>query len=666
MIPMEAEELFRKLRPALGQRIDQLWLEYQLKPQSRKEIEGLLNVLAMQHLGQGLDGTTPLLLPPDAQIADGPFRLGDVVYANKAAYPFGLRETEMIQHVAIFGRTGSGKTNVAHLLLRQLAERKKSFMVFDWKRSYRDLLDVPGFQNLRVFTIGRSAAPFAFNPLMPPPGTARPIWIKKLVDIMCHVYFLGDGVAYLLQKAVDAVDRDAATLADVKAWLEDYKARGRQAQWMDSALRLVGTLCHPSTAGTVTAQDNGQLDRLLDQQVVFELDALNENDKTFFIETLLLWIHHRRLVESVKETFKHAIIIEEAHHVLLRRSEGRESIPDLILREIRELGEAVILIDQHPSLISIPALGNTHTTIAMNLKHGRDLSAMREALQLSESEESWLAGLEVGTAIVKLQSRYDKPFLVRFPLVHVLKGTVSDEMLAVRAAGSSADSAQLPPSPAQPAAIRPIPLEDKQVSDTEWKMLCDVIANPSSPVSARFRRLALSARAGMRAVDSLVGAGLLWSHIITTPSGRVRFLQLTPVGEELCRSRGVAVPSFKKGGPEHEYWRAFVADALTTRGWTVGYEVQLSEGHAADIVAARDGRRVIVEIESGKSDAATNVHEGLRSDSGLIVVVVWDNALLAELNTDFDREISCGRVRLCQLPFIHTLLGELGCPKDRA
>lgn len=631
---MEVEELFRKLRPAVGKRVDELWIEYQLKPQSRKVIEGLLNVLAMQYLGQGVQGGIPLLLPPDEPSARGLYPLGVVLYGNKTLHPFGLRDVEMIQHMAIFGRTGSGKTNVAHLLLRELARHKKPFMVFDWKRSYRDLLDVPGFQNLRVFTIGRSAAPFAFNPLMPPPGTARPIWIKKLVDIMCHVYFLGDGVAYLLQKAVDAVDREGATLADVKVWLEAYRARGRQAQWMDSALRLVGTLCHPSTAGTVTAQDNSQLDRLLDQQVVFELDSLNENDKTFFIETLLLWIHHRRLAESVKETFKHAIIIEEAHHVLLRRSEGRESIPDLILREIRELGEAVILIDQHPSLISIPALGNTHTTIAMNLKHGRDLSAIREALQLSESEESWLAGLEVGTAIVKLQSRYDKPFLVRFPLVHVLKGTVSDEMLAARAAGSSADSPQRPPPTAQPAAIPPIPLQDKQVSDTEWKVLCDVIANPSSAVSTRFRRLALSARAGIRAVESLVRAGLLSSHLVRTPSGRVRFLQLTPAAEELCRSRGAAVPSFRKGGPEHEYWRAVLGELLKQRGWAVGYEVPVTDDHTADIVATKDARQIIFEVETGKSEAVGNVEAGLAS-GGTVFVLALDHLLHDQLTARF-------------------------------
>ena len=104
--------------------------------------------------------------------------------------------------------------------------------------------------------------------------------------------------------------------------------------------------------------------------MVFEFDALTNADKIFFIESLILWIHHYRLQEETRETFKHAIIIEEAHHVLFRKKQSKESIMDILLREIRELGESIILIDQHPSLISIPSLGNTNCTIAMNLKHG--------------------------------------------------------------------------------------------------------------------------------------------------------------------------------------------------------------------------------------------------------------------------------------------------------
>ena len=44
------------------------------------------------------------------------------------------------------------------------------------------------------------------------------------------------------------------------------------------------------------------------------------------------------------------IPIEEAHHVLHRQAPGaRESTVDMLFREVREIGESIVLIDQHPS-----------------------------------------------------------------------------------------------------------------------------------------------------------------------------------------------------------------------------------------------------------------------------------------------------------------------------
>jgi hypothetical protein len=60
----------------------------------------------------------------------------------------------------------------------------KPFLVFDWKRNYRDLLTLPEFSELHVFTVGRSVAPVRFNPLIPPPGPLATVWPKKLIELM--------------------------------------------------------------------------------------------------------------------------------------------------------------------------------------------------------------------------------------------------------------------------------------------------------------------------------------------------------------------------------------------------------------------------------------------------------------------------------------------------
>src|SRR3972149_1231006 len=78
-------------------------------------------------------------------------------------------------------------------------------MVFDWKRNYRDLLQLPELRDPLVFTVGGRVAPFHFNPLIPPPGTEPGQWLMKLVDVLKHAYFVGEGVEYLLREAIDWV-----------------------------------------------------------------------------------------------------------------------------------------------------------------------------------------------------------------------------------------------------------------------------------------------------------------------------------------------------------------------------------------------------------------------------------------------------------------------------
>lgn len=200
----EVESLFRKLKPVLGSEIDSLWLAYhtQTDPRSRAEVLGILYSLASQYLDETFDKKVLLSLP-FAEESRGDCELGRVLYAGQDMHSFGLREHEWLRHIGIFGTTGSGKTNCAFLLLSALRRMGKPFLVFDWKRNYRDLLALPEFGGLKVYTIGREEAPLLFNPMIPPPGTSARIWLKKLIEVMCHAYFLGEGVAYLLQKAMD-------------------------------------------------------------------------------------------------------------------------------------------------------------------------------------------------------------------------------------------------------------------------------------------------------------------------------------------------------------------------------------------------------------------------------------------------------------------------------
>jgi len=634
---MDFEEKIRKLRPIIGEKkAKSLWLEYSIYPEHRRELEGIVNALYEKHIADLTQSGNIYLVPPSEDKVRGEYQLGTVHYGDKPYYPFGLREDDWIQHVGIFGRTGSGKTNVGFLIVNGLKEKKKPFLIFDWKRNYRDLFGSIEYKDLLVFTVGRDISSFSFNPLIPPKGTLPTVWLKKLIEIMCHAYYLGEGVAYLLQKAIDSVFQERKiyegstnypTLLDVKKWLESYKARGREAQWMDSTIRLMGTLCFGEISRVLNAKNSLSMEDMLKIEAVFELDALTNADKIFFIESLILWIHHYRLQEESREKFKHAIIIEEAHHVLLKKKQSRESIMDVLLREIRELGESIILIDQHPSLISVPSFGNTNCTIAMNLKHRLDVNGISSAMLLEESEQEYLGLLEIGSGIIKLQNRITKPFLVKFPHFAVKKGSVTDEQIKRIMSGYSANSVNPLPDEKPKEDIRPIRKEDKirenqhEITEDEKRLLIDVMEYPISGIAERYKRLSFSVYKGNKIRDSLISNGFFKSYDISTFEGRVNYLDLTDKGEKVLQEMGFKIEKKREGGPEHEYWKYRIGELFKGKGYQVEIEKPVGEGKTVDIIASKDGERMAIEIETGKSDVDKNMLKCLNEGFSKITMV---------------------------------------------
>ena len=535
-------QLCRSLRPILGDMMNEVFQAYCAEDaEGKQQVETYLELLSAKYLPATLDSSQHSLIPPSEQQAQGPYTIGSVLYVGKCLYEFGVREKEWIQHVGVFGRSGAGKTNAGFLILKQLQEKRKPVLIFDWKRNYRDLLALPEFEDIEVYTIGRNIAPFTFNPLIPPEGTNPKTWLKKLIEVIAHAYLLGNGVMYLLQRALDSVYEEAGvysgnvenwpTFRDVLEKARSHDARGREAGWLSSTLRALASLCFGDMDTLVNTGENRNLEHLLSKTVILELDALTQQDKIFFIEALLLWIHHRRMIENKRETFKHAILIEEAHHIFSgeRRSlVGGQSVMEITFREIREFGESLIILDQHPSQISLPALGNTYCTICMNLKHRTDINAMAQCLLL-DKEKNLLGTLKVGQAIVKLQGRIARPFQIELPEFPVEKGKISDNCIKEHMQHIA------PTLPEEDFLSEDFGIRSKfkEISETEIAFLNDVQEHPDSGVAARYERLGLSVRQGQRLIEKLFDEGLIEQELETTKTGRVRVICLTEKGRNL-------------------------------------------------------------------------------------------------------------------------------------
>jgi hypothetical protein len=531
-------DLCRRLKPVVGQQAERIWLAYVAEDEDGKtQIEEYLEILAAQHFLGSLDSEGPGLIPPKSHEAAGQYALGTVAYNNRDLYPFGLRESEWTQHAGVFGRSGAGKTNLGFLIVQELVAAGKPVMVFDWKRNYRDLLALPGYENLAVYTIGRPISPLSFNPLVPPAQTNPKTWLKKLISVVAHAYLLGDGVIYLLQEAIDLVYEKAGvysgqverwpTFRDVFDVLKKRASAGREAGWLSSALRALSSMCF-GEMDVLLNQGNDDLAQLLTRPVILELDALTQSDKVFCVQALLLWIHHYRMAEPDREQFKHAILVEEAHHVLSNERQslvGGQSVMEITFREIREFGEAMVILDQHPSQISMPALGNTYCTICFNLKHRTDVNAMAQAMMLKDDEKDVLGNLQVGQAVVRLQGRSVKPFMISVPEFKIQKGAFTDTRLISHMTRlgllSARGHSRLGRALLGGTATAPSP---------EQAFLLDVAEFPDSGVAERYKRLGLSVRQGQKLKAGAVTKKLIQEETVINHRGKLHVIRLTEEG----------------------------------------------------------------------------------------------------------------------------------------
>lgn len=106
------------------------------------------------------------------------------------------------------------------------------------------------------------------------------------------------------------------------------------------------------------------------------------------------------------------------------------------------------------------------------------------------------------------------------------------------------------------------------------------------------------------------GKSQIWwiKYYASVPEGSVTLLKVTWKGKSLLESQGVQIKALPKNASlEHEYWKKIVAEKYRSKGYKVEYEVPIGNGKAVDLVATKEGKRIAIEVETGKSDVDGNV-----------------------------------------------------------
>lgn len=618
---MTLEKIAAKLQPLMPEKVSH-WLRARelADPELKSLIEKQLIATTYKTLGD-FNSKILLSLPPE-QRAQGPINLGTVLY-DKEKWPVGISTNELMQNMAILGRSGSGKTNVSFHILAQLIERKIPFLFLDWKRTVRHLL--PQFKGkINVYTPGRSLINFPFNPFVVPPGIEAHVYIDQVVDVMRDAFALGDGSGSLIRKAIALLyeqNNHSPTVEEIIAEIEKVPDTGRQGGWKITALRALESLAFSDLSAKSRISQGELATKLLHENSVIELDSLGQSSKKFLVPLLCLWLYYVRLNSIDREQLKLVIFIEEAHHVLHKRAQtSSETALEMLFRQCRELGIGIIVIDQHPHLLSSAALGNTYTTICLNQKDPSDINKAAAISLLDAEDKKYFSMLPVGQAIIKLQDRWPKPFLVQFPLMNVKKGLVTDEVISRVFSENSMSNRHSPRNISlgpEFDAFSPI-LPPVILDNDALMLLCDVINYPNDSVTARYQRLDIGVKKGHRLKEQLVRNEWLEAELVELGHTRKLLLRPTKKAKQLLKLNDQQPTNY--GSLIHEYWKWFYTEKFKAKGYQVMLEYPRASGQT-DVVAKKDEEKIAIEIETGKSDYIRNLKQSLLANFDKIIIV---------------------------------------------
>ncbi len=398
--------------------------------------------------------------------------LGDILdKGNRTSQKYRLSLPYLTKHLAVFGLTGSGKTNTVHHLLKQLWKNERiPFLVIEpAKAEYRALATMDEFRDdLLVISAGidrTATCPLRLNPFDLEPGADTD---ANRVHVLTHIdrlkatfnasFPMYASMPYILEEAILEVYRERGwdlgrsenRFVDVyREDFRDYLPTLRDLYWkvsetvrrkgyfqeqqmnIEAALKarlsslLVGAKgTMLDTPRSLPAKD------LFERPVVIELENLGDDDEKAFLMGLLV----SRLYEWRKATFendparplRHVLVVEEAHRLLANipdtsanqelgnpRGKAVSAFVDM-LSEVRAYGEGVIVVDQLPSRVSPNIVKGTGAKIVHRLLATDDRESVGGTMGLTDEQIADLSLLRTGQCVAS-QDGDLKAFQIQVP-----------------------------------------------------------------------------------------------------------------------------------------------------------------------------------------------------------------------------------------------------------
>lgn len=255
--------------------------------------------------------------PRESQVS-GDIRIGHIADTGLV---FGILAKELVQHLLLVGRSGSGKTNVIRILQIELHRIDIPFMTFDIAKYGSRFLK----HYMNDLIVLRWDKEFLFNPLMHPPGVSVKEWLLVFTEISTDLFGLRTASKmFLLEFIMNRLfgdydsqnDNTCPTMHDLKFQLEQRlkkKIPVNERGYINSINSKVQSIC--VTLDSMLNVHRGiPIESLLKYPVCIELVGIKSTEIQIWIISLVLaWIAAYREARQMSfGSLQHVLIFDEA------------------------------------------------------------------------------------------------------------------------------------------------------------------------------------------------------------------------------------------------------------------------------------------------------------------------------------------------------------------
>lgn len=369
--------------------------------------------------------------------------LGQILHLGKPC-PSAVRlnVAELTKHTFVTGSTGSGKSNTMYLLLKQLRDLGKKFMVVEpakgeYKHVFGCLDDVTVYSNTNKVGKLLTINPFSF----PYKQVEVLEHIDQLVDIFNACWPMYSAMPAVLKHSIITAyekcgwDIDNSThllsepiypkIEDVIVCLKDYLDHSEySAETKGNYKGALEVRLHDLCEGMFGKMLNGESlpdEVLFNENVIIDLSRIGSAEtKSLIMGFLIVKLKEFRSAEGgMNEELKHVTVLEEAHNLLKKTSTSQSQESSNLagksiemisssIAEMRTYGEGFVIVDQSPALLDPAAIRNTNTKIVLLLPDWEDRKAAGSSMSLSEEQIEEISKQKQGEAIV-YQNTWEEP-----------------------------------------------------------------------------------------------------------------------------------------------------------------------------------------------------------------------------------------------------------------